>query len=342
MSSFTFTEIVRLAQIGVDGWGRNLLRNLAALPSAELVVICDTDDTLLSAAAQMAPRARTTSRIETVLADSSVDAVVIAPSARSTAIATDCLEARKHVFVEAPLAETSEAASALVSLASSKDLLLMTGHVLRYHPAIQRLQTVIDEGTLGTLRTQSWHLGGLGSASTVSVLDQLGPSALSVTQALMQDTPTAVTAHGRRYTTDGAEDVVMLTIEFGSEALAHLHLSRSEVLKTRRLTVVGSQGLAVFDDMAPTRPLQLVSRVDAVDDRTRMDYAQAPRARWGEVHLPRLSTQEPLALECREFVAAIREQRAPLTDGADGLATVRLMEAAKRSLRTSAVRIELA
>jgi len=342
MSSFTFTEVVRLAQIGVDGWGRNLLRNLAALPSAELVVVCDSDETALSAASSLAPKARTTSRIETVLADSSVDAVVIAPSAQSTSIASDCLEAGKHVFVEAPLAETTGAASHLIALASSKDLRLMTGHVLRYHPAIQHLQGHIEEGTLGTVRTLSWHLGGLGTASAVSVLDQLGPSALSVMQALVQDAPKAVTAHGQRYTSDGSEDVVLLTIEFGNGALAHFHLSRIEALKIRRLTVVGSKGLAVFDDMSPTEPLQLVTRNDAVEDRTLMDYAQAARSRWGDVHIPRLSTVEPLALECREFVASVREQRAPLTDGADGLATLRLIEATKRSLSTSAVRIELA
>lgn len=342
MSSFTFTEVVRLAQIGVTGWGRNLLRNLAALPSAELVVLCDTDDAALSAASALAPKARTTSRIETVLADSSVDAVVIAPSARAASIPSDCLEAGKHVFVDAPLAETSDAASDLIALASSKDLRLMTGHVLRYHPAIQRLQDEIDAGHLGTVRTLSWHLAGLGMASDVSILDQLGSSALSVTQALIQSAPKAVTAHGQRYTSEGAEDVVLLTVEYGNGALAHVHLSRIEALKTRTMTVVGSKGLAVFDDMVPAAPLRLVSRTDAISDRTIMDYAQAPRTRWGDEHLPRLSSVEPLALECREFVSAIREQRPPLTDGSDGLETLRLIDAAKRSLRTSAVRIELA
>ncbi|GAB5537022.1 MAG: Gfo/Idh/MocA family oxidoreductase [Rubricoccaceae bacterium] len=342
MSSFTFTEVVRLAQIGVSGWGRNLLRNLAALPSAELVVFCDTDDTALSAASSVAPKARSTSRIETVLADSSVDAVVLAPSARSTSIAADCLEAGKHVFIEAPLADTSDAASHLIALASSKDLRLMTGHVLRYHPAIRHLQQHITDGALGTIRTLSWHLAELGTASDVSVLDHLGPSALSVTQALVQEAPRAVTAHGQRYTSDGLEDVVLLTIEFSNGTLAHLHLSRTEARKARTLTVAGSKGLAVFDDMAPTEPLRLVSRSDTVENRTPTDYAQTVRARWGDVHIPRLSTVEPLALECREFIAAVREQRAPLTDGADGLATLRLMEAAKQSLNTSAVRIELA
>ena len=342
MSSFTFTEVVRLAQVGVSGWGRNLLRNLAALPSAELVVICDTDDAALSHASSLAPNARSTSRIETVLADSAVDAVVIASSAGSTSLATDCLEAGKHVFVEAPLADSPHAAAELVALASSKGLRLMTGHVLRYHPAIRRLESHIESGDLGTVRTLTWRLAGLDTSATRSILDELGPSALSVTLALVRDAPKAVTAHGQRYTSDGDEDVVLLTIEFGNGALAHLHLSRIEVLKTRMLTVAGSKGLALFDDMAPTTPLRLVSRSNTLDERTPLDYAQAVRARWGDIHCPHLSTAEPLALECREFVSAVREHRAPHTDGVDGLATVRLMEAARRSLSTAAVRIELA
>lgn len=342
MSSFTFTEVVRLAQIGVDGWGRNLLRNLAALPSAELVVICDADESALSVASRLAPKARMTTRMETVLADSSVDAVVIALSDDASTIAETCLEAGKHVFIEAPLADTSGTAKRLIDLASSKNLRLMVGHVLRYHPALHRLQDQIEQGNLGTVRTLSWRLAGLGTASATSVLRQLGPSALSVTQALVQDAPKAITAHGQRYTSEGAEDVVFLTIEFGNGALAQFHLSRIDALKARTLTVAGSKGLAVFDDMDPAAPLRLVSRNESVSDRTSMDYAQAVRTRWGDLHSPRLSTTEPLALECREFVAAVREQRAPLTDGADGLATLRLMEAATRSLGTAAVRIELA
>lgn len=339
MSSFTFTEVVRLAQIGVGGWGRNLLRTLATLPSADLVVLCDTDDAALASAGRGAPSARPTTRVETVLADSSVDAVMIAKGA--TSLAADCLEAGKHVFVQAPLADSAETARHLIDLASSKDLRLMTGHILRYHPAVRRLQNHLDEGGLGAPRTLTWRLSGLGTASSGSVLRQLGPSALSVTLALIDAPLRAVTAHGQRYTADGGEDVVLLTLEFGNGVLAHLHLSRIDAIKTRHLTLSGSKGLALFDDMDPGAPLRLISRDDAAADAMPPDYARAVRGYRGDALLPRLDATEPLVLECREFIAAVREQRAPLTDGADGLATLRVMEAAERSLATDAVRIEL-
>ena len=342
MSSFTFTEVVRLAQVGVDGWGRNLLRSVATLPSAELVVLCDSDDALLASASRMAPNARTTTRIETVLADSSVDAVVIAPSSRATLIASDCLNAGKHVFLEAPIADTSDAAGTLIALASSKDLRLMTGHVLRYHPALRYLQDHVSAGGLGAIRTVSWRLAGLRAPSPVSVLRQLGPSALSATLALIDAAPRAVTAHGHRYSSEGAEDVVFLTLEFGNGVIAHLYLSRIDARKTRQMTLVGSKGLAMFDDMDPVAPLHLVSRGDAAEDPDAFDYAYSIRGHRGEGRLPQIDPTEPLVLECKEFVAAVREQRAPLTDGADGLATLRLMEATQRSLETDAVRIELA
>lgn len=340
MSSFTFTEVVRLAQIGVSGWGRNRLRALSTLPSAEVAVLCDTDDTALASAGRLVPKARTTTRIETVLADSAVDAVAIASG--DLALAAEFLSAGKHVLVDAPLAESTKSARRLIDLASSNDLRLMVGHVLRYHPAIQRLQTEVASGRFGLLRTLSWHLGGTQAPSPRSVLRQLGSSALSVTLALMDAPLRAVTAHGQRYSANGGEDIVMLTAEFGNGVLAHLHLSRIDALKSRRLTVTGSKGQAIFDDMSPAAPLCIVDRDEAANEDGPTDYAHSVRGHRGDMLLPRLDTTEPLVLECREFIASVREQRAPLTDGTDGLATLRVMEAAERSLMTDAVRIELA
>lgn len=340
MSSFTFTEVVRLALVGVRGWGHNLLRTLSSLPSAELVVLCDASDTALASSGRLAPTARTTTRMETVLADSAVDAVVLA--AGDASLAAECLDAGKHVFVEPPLVDRSDDARHLIDLASSKDLRLMTGHVLRYHPAIRHLQAHIADGSLGAIRTLDWRLAGLRPSASQSVLRQLGPSALSVTRALLDAPLRAVTAHGQRYSADGSEDLVWLTMEFGNGALAHLHLSRIDALKARRLTVVGSKGQARFDDMDPTAPLRLIAQDEASSDSILADYAHAVRARRGDVLLPRLDPTEPLLLECREFITAVREQRAPLTDGTDELATLRMMEAAEQSLATDAVRIELA
>ena len=330
MSSFTFTEIVRLAQIGVEGWGRNRLRALEAVSSADVVVLGDPGEDALAAAGRRVPSARTTTRTETVVADAAVDAVVIAGVPGAVEIAEACLEAGKHVFLDAPLAPTAEAARRLVALAADRDLRLMVGHVLRYHPAIRHLEGLVESGELGAVRTAAWHLGGVRPAGPASVLDRLGPSALSTTLALLRDVPRAVTAQAQSYAPDGAADVVLLAVTFRNGSLAHLHLSRIDARKTRQLSLTGSRGLALFDDMRADETLRLYDLDDA-DAAPPPDFARAARVRSGAVRSPYLPPTEPLVLECREFVAAIRERRPPRTDGADGLAVVRLLEAARQS-----------
>ena len=332
MSSFTFTDTLQVAQIGVGRWGRNLLRNLVALPSADVVAVCDTSDPALAEAARLAPRARATRDPQSVVEDPTVGAVVVATETPHHAEwARAALVAGKHVFVEKPLAPTVAEAEALVTLAAEHDRRLMVGHLLRYHPAFRHVERLAAEGALGEIRYLYSVRVNLGVVrSQENAFDSLAPHDLAVARALLGPA-LAVTAQGGAFLQDGVEDVVFATVEYASGALAHLHCSWLDPHKVRRVTVVGSRRMAVVDDQEPAEKVRVYDRgIDAAPGFA--DLAGALTVRSGDIAVPRVPADEPLRLEVEEFAAAIRERRAPRTDGEDGLEVVRVLEAARRSM----------
>ena len=332
MSSFTFTDTLQVAQIGVGRWGRNLLRNLVALPSADVVAVCDAADPALAEAARLAPGARATRDVDEVLSDDAVSAVVIATETPTHApLARAALEAGKHVFVEKPLSPTAAEAERLVALADAHDRRLMVGHLLRYHPAFRHVEALAARGDLGEIRYLYSVRVNLGVVrQRESAFDSLAPHDLAVARALLGPA-VAVTAQGGAFLQAGVHDVVFATVEYASGALAHLHCSWLDPHKVRRTTVVGSRQMAVVDDMQPAEKLRIYDKgVDAGPPVG--DVMGALTVRSGDIAVPRLPPDEPLRLEMEEFVAAIRERRAPRTDGVDGLEVVRLLDAARQSL----------
>lgn len=333
MTSFAFTDSVRIGQIGVGRWGRNLLRNLAALPSAEVVAVCDPSERALAEAARLVPGARAVHNAVSVLGDDAVEAVVVATETPlHVEMAEAALKAGKHVFVEKPLAQTVEEAERLVELAEERDRRLMVGHLLRYHPAFRHVEQIVADGALGDLRYLYSVRVNLGVVrQRENAFDSLAPHDLAVARAFFGDA-LAVTAQGRAFLQEGIEDVVFATVEYPNGALAHLHCSWLDPHKVRRTTFVGSRQMAVVDDMEPAEKVRVYDKgVDTVEGAT--DLAGALAVRTGDIAVPRIPAAEPLRKECEEFVTAIREARAPRTDGADGLEVVRVLEAAKVSLR---------
>jgi predicted dehydrogenase len=341
MSSFTFTEPVALAQVGLGAWGRNLLRNLAGLPGADLVWACDVREAARAEAAQRHPGLRTTARFEEVIEDEAVEGVVIATDTpQHFPLAEAALRAGKHVFVEKPLAQTADQAERLVAIAAERDLRLMVGHLLLYHPAFRYVERLVREGELGEIRYLYSVRVNLGVVRRrENAFESLAPHDLAVALALVEAPPVAVAAQGQAYLQPGVEDVVFATVHFADGALAHLHASWLDPHKVRRTTVVGSRRMAVVDDMEPAEKVRLYDKGAEVTERTVAGFAEAISVRSGDIVIPKIEAEEPLRLECEEFVAAIRERRAPRTDGRSGLAVVRLLDAARRSLDAGGARV---
>ena len=345
MSSPAPSEPVRLGHIGVGRWGANLLRNTAASSGFEVVAVCDPRDPALAAAARLAPEARTFRDADGLLALDEVEAVVIAvetPLHYATALAA--LTAGKHVFVEKPLAQTAAEAERLVTEARRRDLRLMVGHLLRYHPAFRHVEGLAAGGALGDVRYVYSVRVNLGVVrDRENAFDSLAPHDLAVARALIPGRPVAVSAQGQAFLRPGVEDVVFATVSYEGGALAHLHCSWLDPHKVRRTTVVGSEKMATVDDMEPAEKVRVYDKgVDPAGEAGYASFAGAVTVRSGDIVVPRVAPAEPLRVEVEEFAAAVREARPALTDGEDGLEVVRVLEAARRSLREGGGRVEIA
>lgn len=335
---------VRIAQVGLGYWGANLLRTFMALPEAEVLLACDRDPRIRQQAAATHRGLTVTAAYDDLLSEPAVEAVAIATeTATHYLLAEAALRAGKHVFVEKPLTETVEQAERLIELARARDLRLMVGHLLRYHPAYRHVEELVRQGHLGDIRYLYTTRVNLGIVRRdENAFDSLAPHDLAVARALLGGEATAVAARGAAFIRDGVEDVVFAAVTFGDAQLAHVHTSWLDPHKVRRLTVVGSRRMAVVDDMEPAEKVRIYDKGVELDAES--GYAGYPEAlslRSGDVLIPRIAPAEPLREECRHFVECVRTGATPRTDGAEGMAVVRILTAARQSLRCGGAAVPL-
>jgi predicted dehydrogenase len=323
--------MITIGQVGLGHWGPNVLRNFASLPDSRVKACCDLDQRALGKVRGSYPEIETTSDYNQLLDDPELHAIVVTASATAHyRLAKAALERGKHAFVEKPLALHLSEARELVELARTSDRRLMVGHLLLYHPAVQQLKAYIDKGELGVLRyvySQRLNLGQVRRDE--NAMWSLAPHDISVALYLLDREPVAVTAQGRDFLRTGIHDLVFLTMQFDNGSLAHCHVSWLDPHKVRRFTVVGSQKMAVFDDMAPREKLRIF---DQGVDFPEVGYSDLHTLRFGDIFIPRIDMREPLALECQHFLTCIRDGKTPLTDGENGLAVLRVLAAAQASL----------
>ncbi|MDH5493221.1 MAG: Gfo/Idh/MocA family oxidoreductase [Myxococcales bacterium] len=332
-----------VAVVGAGGWGRNHVRNFAALQGAELRYVCDRSEPARARAAELAPSARLVSEPDAMLRDESLAAVIIATDAPSHYIvAKRALEAGKDVFVEKPLALSVGHARELVALAGARGRILMVGHLLLYHPAVTALKAMIDGDELGELLyiySQRLNLGVVRQDE--NAWWSLAPHDLSVANYLLGSEPEAVAASGGIFLQPGRgiEDVVFATVHYPGGRIANVHVSWLDPHKTRRLTVVGSKKMAIFDDTSPDKKLTIYDK--GAEPPNALTYDQGVRLRTGDIRIPALRMNEPLRRECEAFLEAVRSRRSPLADGASGLSVVRTLEAGSRSLAEGGHRVSI-
>lgn len=326
--------MINIAVVGAGSWGKNLVRNFASLEGAFLYAICDLDEKRLEALGAAHPRAKTTGDLAEVLRDAHVDAVVIATDAKfHFEHAKAALDAGKHVYVEKPMCRTSREASELAAAADKRSLVLMVGHLLLYHPAVTMLKGLVDSGELGDIYymyTQRLNLGVVRSEE--NAWWSLAPHDVSVINHLFGASPVSVAARGRCYLQEKIEDVVFATLHFDDGRLGEVHTSWLDPHKMRRMTIVGSQKMVNFDDMEPAEKVRIYDK-GATSNQSYSSYGEAITLRQGDIHIPRIPAAEPLKVECRHFIESVANGTTPLSDGANGLAIVRVLEAGERSIK---------
>jgi predicted dehydrogenase len=343
-------DSVRVAHVGLGYWGPNLLRNMMTVRRAQVVAVADLDRDRLADVAQNGRAIATTTDYRELLGDPGVDAVVIAtPAAIHARLVREFLEAGKHVLVEKPLALTGDECSGLAALAEERGLALMVGHTFLYNAAVRRMKQYVDEGELGEvfyIYSQRLNLGRV--RNDVNALWNFAPHDVSILIYLLSQSPTEVSARGFAYLQPGVEDVVFMTLLFPNGTSANVHISWLDPHKIRKMTVVGSRKMAVYDDVSSDARIVVydrgVDRVPTADSpRDFKSFADFQlRLRSGDVTIPAFKFSEPLQLECEHFIDCICGGKRPLTDGRHGAAVVRVLEAAQQSMHRSgaAVRIE--
>jgi predicted dehydrogenase len=318
----------RVGVVGLNYWGPNLVRNFDDL--AELVWLCDLDDERRSSLAGRYPDARATASYDDLLADDSLDAVVIAtPVPTHYDLAKQALEAGKHVFVEKPPAMRAVEMDELVQLAAARDRVLMPGHLLLYHPGVLKLKELVDSGELGEVLCVYGNRQNLGIVRTnENALWSLGVHDLSVILYLLDEDPETAVAHGRDFLTPGVEDVVFCYLRFPSGKIAHMHLSWLDPHKMRKLTVVGREKMVVFDDMELERKVTIYEKSPWKRAETYGEW----QTRSGDISIPKISTAEPLRLECTYFLELIDGGHDRAKVARDGARVVRALEMLTDSL----------
>ena len=326
--------MIDLAVVGAGHWGKHVVRNFAQLRNARLKYCCDLDPARLDALRPLYPDAELTTDLDRVLGDPDVRAVGIAASAAAHhRLGMQVLRAGKHACIEKPLALTTRDARELVDEAQRQGVRLMVGHLLLYHPAVERLTALVDAGELGELfyiYAQRVNLGIVRRDE--NALWSLAPHDVSVALHLFAELPTSVSARGSCYLQRdaGVEDVVFANVTFPGGRMLNMHVSWLDPHKIRRITVVGSKKMAVFDDSLASEKLRIYDK--GVREPSYESYGELLSLRYGDISIPHLATSEPLRLECAHFADCVANDTRPRTDGESGVAVVQVLEAAQESL----------
>jgi predicted dehydrogenase len=325
--------VVGVGLIGAGNWGRNLARNFATLPQAKLHYICDLSPVIRQTMAGLYPQTTVTDDMHAILSDANVDAVVVAVEAHlHHSVARAALESGKHVYVEKPLTLASAEARDLIELARRQDLKLMVGHLLEYHPAVDYMKAMVDQGAIGQPLYLYFQRVNLGIVrQNENVWWSLAPHDISVACYLFGAEPVSISASGQAYLQNDIEDVVFANLKFADGRMAHIHVSWLDPHKIRKVTLVGEHKMVVFDDMEATEKVRIYDKGADVR-RGVKSYVEAITLRNGDILIPRVAPGEPLRIECQHFVDCIVNDALPRSDGIDGLRVVRVLEAGGLSL----------
>ncbi|HGE71442.1 TPA: Gfo/Idh/MocA family oxidoreductase [Candidatus Poribacteria bacterium] len=336
----TRSDKVTLGMVGIGYWGPNLLRNFTQLDKCWMKICCDIDEKSLKNVQSQYPGIKTTKQYSDLIDDPEIQAIIIsAPAIKHYEFAKLAIQNNKHVFVEKPLTLNIPDAEDLVRLAKEKNVKLMVGHLMEYHPAIEKLKQMIQNNELGEIYyiySQRVNLGRIRKDE--NALWSLAPHDISIIMYLLESEPVMVNAIGKSYIQDGIEDVAFLNMTFPNNIMAHVQLSWLDPHKIRMTTIVGSKKMAVFNDMDTSEMIKVYDK-GVENNSSPGSFGESLVLRFGDVVVPYIKMVEPLRLECQHFIDCIINDKQPRSDGIDGLKVVKVLHSAQKSLKNGGIPI---
>ena len=338
------TKQIKVGVVGCGYWGPNLVRNFRALPDCSLKMMCDISQERLGHLRALYPEVEGEADFRHMLNGAGLDAVVIATAVKlHYPMAKASLLAGKHTLIEKPMAAASVECEELIEIASKKGLVLMVGHTFLYSPAVRKIKEIVEWGDVGDIRYISARRLNLGLfQKDINVAWDLAPHDLSIILHVMGESPLSVNCRGSAHVTRGVEDVTSMSLQFSKNRSAMVHSSWLDPRKIREMTIVGSKRMIVYDDVAPLEKIRIfdarVERPPHYDTFAEFQYAY----HYGDMYAPYIKQEEPLKAECQHFLDCIRESKAPLSGGAQGLELVRILEAASVSLKQNGSPVQFA
>ncbi len=357
---------VRVGIIGLGYWGPKLARNFGSLDDVSLEMAADLRPERFTDLKALCPNAVVTTDYKDLL-NGSVDAVVIAtPVCTHYRLAKESLLAGKHVLVEKPMAESMIQGEELVAIAIQKNLRLMVGHTFLYNPAVQTVRRVIQSGELGEIYYLNATRVNLGLLQPdINVMWDLAPHDLSIFNFILDQDPIKVSAIGGVYINraSGLPEVVYVTLRYRNDVIANLRVSWLDPVKMRRLTVVGSKKMLVYDDIREQKVTVFDKGVEVTPNGTTEGVFRSPFGNWtgpdrrrrsrrttaefraayrnGSEEIVPVEWVEPLRAECAHFIDCIRTGSEACSDGGSGLKIVKILESAQRSLMNGGLELAI-
>jgi predicted dehydrogenase len=333
---------VNIGVIGYGYWGPNLVRNFYETPTATVKTVCDFSPELLAKAKTRYPSIQVTNNSQDLFADPTIDAVVIAtPVSSHFDLAMAALKAGKHVLVEKPMTATTEQALRLIDEAERRNLVLMVDHTFVYTGAVQKMRELIDTGELGEIYYYDSMRVNLGIFRDVSVIWDLAVHDLSIMDYLLASKPYGVSATGINHVPGQPENIGYLTMFFGDNLIAHIHVNWLAPVKVRQTLVGGNKKMIVYNDLEPSEKVKIYDKGLIFNDHSESVYQTLIGYRTGDMWAPQLEMIEALRYEATHFIDCIQQGKRPITDGEAGYRVVRILEAATQSMKHQGRLVEL-
>lgn len=329
--------MVKIAVVGCGYWGPNLVRNFSKINQCKAASVCDFDKERLAHIKSLYPDIEVTTQYKDILNNPYINAVCIAtPVSTHFDLAMQAFAEGKHVFIEKPISDSSRSAALLIETAKRKGLVLMVGHTFLFHPAVEKIREIVARKELGKIYYISMERLNLGLfQKDINVVWDLGPHDISILKYITNKKPLAISAFGKANIYKPIEDMALINMKLQGGIIAHMRLSWLDPHKVRRIIIVGSKKMLVYDDIKQQDKITLYDKgvsvpkyYDTFED-FRFSY------KYGDVTMPLIDNTEPLQLECRHFVDCIMHHKQPKSDGEHGLRVIKIIEAIQRSLKNN-------